>query len=85
MECLTSFFRHSIFAGSCITRGISRQTRSPMRSILGVCEQSGYRSLTQKFAFYYHKKAHRKMKFKANKKPDAQHTLAYVSNRAIAV
>ena len=28
---------------------------------------------------------HRKMKFKTNKKPDAQHTLAYVSNRAIAV
>ena len=26
---------------------VARQTRSPMRSILSVCEQSGYRSLTQ--------------------------------------
>ena len=36
-------------------------------------------------AIFLLQKAHRKMKFKANKEPSAQHTLAYVSNRAIAV
>jgi hypothetical protein len=29
--------------------GISCQTRSPMRSIVGLCEQSGYRSFGEKF------------------------------------
>ena len=29
--------------------GISCQTRSPMRSIVSLCEQSGYRSFGEKF------------------------------------
>ena len=41
---------------------VARQTRSPMRSILSVCEQSGYRSLTQQTLLknnFYPKKARR--------------------------
>ena len=36
-------------------------------------------------AIFLLQKAHRKVKFKANKEPSAQHTLAYVSNSATEI